>query len=64
MTLLKRFSIKSDVINESGNQNLSVDECEMSRSCQSATFSIAGIEYERIILANPVIFSVRIGFRL
>ena len=36
----------------------------MSRSCQSATFSSAGITAERTSRARPVRFSVRIGLRL
>ncbi len=47
-----------------GAKNLSVDEWLISLSCHRATFSIAGIEYALIILARPVIFSVKIGFLL
>ena len=36
----------------------------MSRSCQRATFSIAGTTAERTRRARPVRFSVRIGLRL
>ena len=42
----------------------STDECEISRSCQSVTFSKAGTTALRTMRARPVKFSVRIGFRL
>ena len=42
----------------------STEECEMSRSCQSATFSIAGVTALRTMRARPVRFSVSTGLRL
>ena len=42
MTLVSRASAKSSVIVASGPMNRSTEECEMSRSCHSATFSSAG----------------------
>src|ERR1700759_1960566 len=42
----------------------STEECEMSRSCQSATFSSAGTAAERTTRARPVRFSVSTGLRL
>ena len=42
----------------------STDECEISRSCHNATFSIAGSAYERTIRASPVRFSDKTGLRL
>ena len=42
----------------------SADECEMSRSCQSATFSSPTIEFARTVRAIPQMRSDRIGFRL
>ena len=44
--------------------NRSTDECEMSRSCHSATFSSAGVTAPRTIRARPVRFSVSTGLRL
>ena len=38
-----RASAKSSVTVASGPIMRSTEECEMSRSCQSATFSIAGV---------------------
>ena len=48
----------------SGAITRSTDECEMSRSCQSATSSIAGTTAIRTSRARPVRFSVRTGLRL
>ena len=48
----------------SGAMPRSTDEWLMSRSCQRATFSSAGITAERTRRARPVRFSVRIGLRL
>ena len=42
----------------------SADECEMSRSCQSATFSIATCACPRTTLASPLIRSLTTGLRL
>ena len=42
----------------------STDECEMSRSCHSATSSSAGVTAERTMRASPVRFSVSTGLRL
>ena len=42
----------------------STDECEMSRSCHSATFSSAASALARTIRASPVICSQPIGLRL
>ena len=42
----------------------STDECEMSRSCHSATSSSAGVTAERTMRASPVRFSVNTGLRL
>ena len=42
----------------------SADEWLMSRSCQSATFSSAGMASARTIRARPQIRSVSSGFRL
>ena len=42
----------------------STEECEMSLSCQSATFSSAGMTAERTTRASPVRFSVSTGLRL
>ena len=63
-TPAKRFSAKSRVIVVSGPIVRSTDECEMSRSCQRATFSIAGMTDMRTKRAKPVRFSVKIGFFL
>ena len=48
----------------SGPMPRSTDECEISRSCQRATFSIAGTTDERTRRARPVRFSVSTGLRL
>ena len=48
----------------SGPITRSTDECEMSRSCQSATSSSAALAYERSRRAMPHRFSDRIGFFL
>ena len=48
----------------SGAMTRSTDECEMSRSCHSATFSMAGTTAMRTSRARPVRFSDRIGLRL
>ena len=42
----------------------SAEECEMSRSCQSATFSRPTIEAARTTRASPQIRSATTGFRL
>jgi hypothetical protein len=42
----------------------SADEWEMSRSCQSAMFSIAACRLPRITRASPAICSQPIGFFL
>ena len=42
----------------------STDECEMSRSCQSATFSSAGVTAARTTRASPQRFSLSTGLRL
>ncbi len=48
----------------SGSATLSVDECEMSRSCQSGMPSITGTTCARTTLARPLIRSERTGFFL
>ena len=48
----------------SGRITRSTDECEMSRSCHSATFSIAAIALPRSSRARPTICSQPIGLRL
>ena len=48
----------------SGRITRSTDECEMSRSCHSATFSSAAIALARISRASPTICSQPIGLRL
>ena len=48
----------------SGSITRSTELCEMSRSCQSATFSRAGTIAARIIRASPVRFSESTGLRL
>ena len=60
----RRMRAKSSVTVASGPIIRSTEECEMSRSCQRATFSMAGITAERTTLASPVKFSVRTGFLL
>ena len=42
----------------------STEECEISRSCQSGTFSNAACAFERTIRASPEICSQVMGFRL
>ena len=42
----------------------STDECEMSRSCHSATSSMAAMALPRRMRARPAICSDVIGFRL
>ena len=48
----------------SGRMTRSTDECEMSRSCQSAMFSSAAMALARISRARPAICSQPIGLRL
>ena len=48
----------------SGRMTRSTDECEMSRSCQSAMFSNAAWQLPRISRARPTICSQPIGLRL
>ena len=48
----------------SGRMTRSTDECEMSRSCHSATFSSAAIALPRSSRASPMICSQPIGLRL
>ncbi len=48
----------------SGASTRSTDECEMSRSCHSATFSSAGTTAARTSRASPVRFSASTGLRL
>ena len=48
----------------SGTMTRSTEECEMSRSCQSATFSSAAIAFARTSLARPVTCSQPIGVAL
>ena len=48
----------------SGRMTRSTDECEMSRSCQSATFSSAACALPRSSRARPTICSQPIGLRL
>ena len=59
-----RRTMKSPRPVASGPITRSTDECEMSRSCQSATFSSAAAAYERSRRAMPHRFSDRIGFFL
>src|SRR2546430_6161799 len=49
---------------ESGRMTLSTEEWEMSRSCQSATFSKPACAFERTSRASPLICSAVIGLRL
>ena len=49
---------------ESGRMMRSTDECEMSRSCHSATFSIAAWVLARTTRARPLICSQVMGLRL
>ena len=64
MTLVSRASAKSRVTVASGPIIRSTEEWLMSRSCQSATFSIAGTTAIRTSRASPVRFSVSTGLRL
>ena len=48
----------------SGRITRSTDECEMSRSCHSATFSSAAMALARTSRARPTICSQPIGLRL
>src|SRR4029450_2442424 len=48
---------------ESGMMTRSTDECEISRSCHSGTFSKAAIAFPRTRRARPESFSPVIGFR-
>ena len=57
-------SMKSSNPVASGKITRSADECEMSRSCQSATFSSAACAFPRITRASPEIRSHTTGFRL
>ena len=59
-----RDSAKSSATVASGPITRSTELCEMSRSCQSATFSSAGVTMPRISRAMPVTFSVSTGLRL
>ncbi len=56
--------MKPSVAVASGAIIRSTDECEMSRSCQSATSSSAGTTAARTMRARPHRFSLRIGLRL
>ncbi len=64
MTAVSRASAKSSAIVASGAITRSTDECEMSRSCHSATFSSAGTTVARTSRARPVRFSDSTGLRL
>jgi len=59
-----RASMKSRRIVASGAITLSTDEWLISRSCQSATSSMAATAYDRIRRASPERFSARTGFLL
>src|ERR1051326_6890835 len=59
-----RRSMKSSRIVASGAITRSTDEWLMSRSCQSATSSIAAMAYARMRRERPATFSERIGLRL
>ena len=48
----------------SGKIMRSAEECEMSRSCHSATFSSAVTAWPRITRAKPLTRSHTTGFRL
>ena len=61
---VKRRSMWSSAMKLSGRMTRSTDECEMSRSCHSATFSSAAIALPRSSRARPVICSQPIGLRL
>ena len=62
--LAARRTMKSASPVASGPMTRSTDECEMSRSCQSATSSSAADSYDRSRRAMPHRFSDRIGFFL
>ena len=49
---------------ESGRITRSTEECEMSRSCHSATFSKPACAFERTTRARPLICSHVTGLRL
>ena len=49
---------------ESGSTIRSTDECEMSRSCHSATSCSPACRFERTTRASPLIVSAEIGLRL
>ena len=53
MTPASRASAKSSVTVASGAMARSTEECEMSRSCQSTTFSSAGVTALRTSRARP-----------
>ena len=61
---VNRRSMWSSAMNVSGRITRSTEECEMSRSCQSATFSSAAIALPRSSRARPAICSQPIGLRL
>ena len=50
---VSRASAKSSAIVVSGAMTRSTEECEMSRSCHSATFSSAGTTAERTTRGEP-----------
>jgi hypothetical protein len=56
--------MKASVAQASGVIMRSTELWLMSRSCQRATFSSAGIAAARTTRARPQRFSLRIGFRL
>ena len=60
----KRRSMWSRAMKLSGRITRSTDECEMSRSCQSAMFSSAACALPLSSRASPVICSEPIGLRL
>ena len=59
-----RPSAKSSAVVASGAITRSTEECEMSRSCHSVTFSSAGTTAARTTRASPVRFSLSTGLRL
>ena len=61
---VKRRSMWSSAMKLSGRMTRSTDECEMSRSCHSATFSSAAMALPRTRRARPTICSQPIGLRL
>ena len=61
---VKRRSMWSSAMKLSGRMTRSTDECEMSRSCQSALFSNAAPALARSSRARPTICSQPIGLRL